>query len=34
MSLVVRFVDISDSAQITVKELFITFLEVVEEIFQ
>ncbi|XP_030410240.1 uncharacterized protein LOC115647690 [Gopherus evgoodei] len=28
MSLTVRFVDISDSAQITVKELFITFLEV------
>ncbi|XP_026502970.1 zinc finger MYM-type protein 1-like [Terrapene carolina triunguis] len=28
MSLVVRFVDISDSAQITVKESFITFLEV------
>ncbi|XP_050792381.1 zinc finger MYM-type protein 1-like [Gopherus flavomarginatus] len=28
MSLIVRFVHISDSAQITVKELFITFLEV------
>ncbi|XP_050793251.1 zinc finger MYM-type protein 1-like [Gopherus flavomarginatus] len=28
MSLIVRFVDISDSAQITVKELFTTFLEV------
>ncbi|KAG6924945.1 hypothetical protein G0U57_016052, partial [Chelydra serpentina] len=34
ISLVVRFVDISESAQITVKKSFITFLEVEEVVFQ